>query len=144
MRISLNRHTLAAACLIFAASAVQAADIPRTPAPEGARAYIISPADGDVVPGTFTVKFGLEGMGVAPAGVDKPKTGHHHLLIDVEELPPPDQPLGGNVQHFGGGQTETTVTLEPGQHTLQLMLGDKNHIPHDPPVVSEKITVTVE
>jgi hypothetical protein len=106
--------------------------------------YFITPADGDVVPSTFTVKFGLEGMGVAPAGVDKPKTGHHHLLIDVAELPPPDQPLGGNVKHFGGGQTETTVTLAPGKHTLQLMLGDKNHIPHDPPVVSEKITVMVE
>ncbi len=107
-------------------------------------AYIISPQDGATVGRTFTVKFGLSGFGVAPAGVDLPNTGHHHLLIDVETLPPSGMPMGKDVRHFGGGQTEATITLEPGQHTLQLMLGDKAHVPFDPPVISEKITITVE
>lgn len=111
--------------------------------PEGAQAYIISPADGATVPATFTVTFGLKGMGVAPAGTDKENTGHHHLLVDGE-LPAMDAPLGKEVKHFGGGQTETELTLEPGTHTLQLILGDMAHQPHDPPVVSEQITVTVE
>jgi hypothetical protein len=116
----------------------------RTPAPEGAKAYIITPQDGDRVPQTFVVRFGLSGMGVAPAGADLPNTGHHHLLVDMEGLPPLDQPIGADVLHFGGGQTETQLTLEPGEHTLQIILGDKNHVPHDPPILSEKITVTVE
>ena len=134
----------AAALLVAASSLAMAGALPRTPAPPDARAYIISPADGDVVPSTFTVKFGLSGMGVAPAGIDRPKTGHHHLLVDMEELPPLDQPMAGNIKHFGGGQTETTLTLEPGEHTLQLMLGDQNHVPHEPPVLSDKITVIVK
>jgi hypothetical protein len=113
------------------------------PAPEGARAYIVSPQDGAVVPPTFTVVFGLAGMGVAPAGTDKANTGHHHLLIDARELPAAGTPMGSDVQHFGGGQTQTELTLEPGQHTLQLVLGDLNHVPHQPPVVSEVVTVTV-
>ncbi|MGD8207506.1 MAG: DUF4399 domain-containing protein [Thiohalocapsa sp.] len=119
------------------------AETERTPAPEGAAVYFIEPTDGATVPSTFTVKFGLKGMGVAPAGTDKPATGHHHLLID-RDLPPLDQPMGGDIMHFGGGQTEAQVTLEPGPHTLQLLVGDKNHVPHDPPVHSEKITITVE
>ncbi len=114
----------------------------RSAAPEDARVYIAAPADGAVVPETFTVEFGLAGMGVAPAGIDQANTGHHHLLIDGE-VPAMDAPLGDNVRHFGGGQTQTTVTLEPGEHTLQLILGDHLHIPHDPPVVSEPITVIV-
>jgi len=116
----------------------------KTPAPEGARVYIISPQEGDIVSTKVAVKFGLSGMGVAPAGTDKAKTGHHHLLIDADTLPAMDQPMGKNVKHFGGGQTETTLTLAPGTHTLQLILGDKNHVPHNPPVVSEKITITVK
>lgn len=116
----------------------------RTPAPEGASVYIIAPKNGETVPQTFKVQFGLSGMGVAPAGADLPKTGHHHLLIDTDELPPMDQPMSKDIKHFGGGQTEAEITLPPGQHTLQLMLGDKNHVPFAPPVVSEKITVTVE
>jgi hypothetical protein len=85
-------------------------------------------------------------MGVAPAGTDRPATGHHHLLIDADSLPPLDKPLpnDGNHRHFGGGQTETVVDLPPGRHTLQLILGDKDHIPHDPPLVSERIVITVK
>ncbi len=107
--------------------------------------YFISPQDGDKVSGKFTVSFGLRGMGVAPAGVEVDNTGHHHLLIDVVALPPMDAPLPKTeqVRHFGGGQTETTLSLPPGQHTLQLVLGNYSHIPHDPPVMSDKITITV-
>lgn len=122
----------------------EAQEMARSESAEGAQAYIISPQDGEVVGKTFKVKFGLTGMGVAPAGVDVKHTGHHHLLIDKETLPEMGQPMGGDVIHFGGGQTETTVTLEPGQHTLQLILGDKNHIPHQPVVLSKKITITVK
>jgi len=96
------------------------------------------------VPKKFDVVFGLKGMGVAPAGVDKEHTGHHHLLIDGKTLPAMDKPMGADVKHFGAGQTQTTLELAPGKHTLQLILGDKNHMPHHPPVVSEKITITVQ
>ncbi len=107
--------------------------------------YFLSPEDGARVTSPVTVRFGLRGMGVAPAGVQAPNTGHHHLLIDVDTLPPEDQPLPSNdhIRHFGGGQTQTELALEPGQHTLQLVLGDANHIQHQPPVRSEKITITV-
>lgn len=117
----------------------------RTPAPEDARAYIISPADGAVVKSPVTVVFGLSGMGVAPAGVDKKHTGHHHLLIDVDKRLSNNKPIPAdeNHRHFGAGQTEVTLDLKPGKHTLQLLLGDKYHIPHRPPVMSEKITITV-
>lgn len=118
--------------------------VPRTPAPEGVRLYFITPKDGEAVTSPLTVRFGLAGMGVAPAGVERPKTGHHHLLIDTE-LENPDQPLPADALHvhFGGGQTETTVELAPGPHTLQLVLGDHNHVPFDPPILSERITVTI-
>ncbi len=114
--------------------------------PPGAKVYIISPKDGEVVAKTFTVRFGLVNMGVAPAGVKAPNTGHHHLLIDLEGLPDMEKPLvfSENVKHFGGGQTETEITLAPGKHTLRLLLGNYVHIPHKPPVLSEKITVTVK
>lgn len=117
-----------------------------TPWPEGAQVYIISPADGETVTSPVTVRFGLKGMGVAPAGIDKPDTGHHHLLIDVPDRPALDKPLPADDQHkhFGGGQTEATIELPPGKHTLQLIMGDMNHVPHDPPLISEKITVTVK
>ena len=122
-----------------------ASAMPRTAAPAGAEAYILSPADGAEVTSPFTVRFGLRGMGVAPAGVTANNTGHHHLLIDVATLPPDNQPLPATdqVRHFGAGQTETELSLPPGQHTLQLVLGDALHIPHDPPVRSAKITITV-
>jgi hypothetical protein len=128
------------------ASIVASAEGLSTPSPPGAELYFIEPADGAVVGATFTVKFGLRGMGVAPAGVEMEGTGHHHVLIDVAELPPLDAPLPAtdHVVHFGKGQTEATLTLAPGPHTLQLVLGNHLHVPHDPPVVSQKITITVE
>ena len=119
-----------------------------TPAPEGAAVYIISPADGATVSNPVTVRFGLSGMGVAPAGVEKDKTGHHHLLLDTAMLRGEDLdysiPADENHIHFGGGQTETQVELTPGTHTLQLLLGDQNHVPHNPPIASEVVTITVE
>lgn len=140
-RISASKTLL---CLLAGAAIALNAAEAGTQRPEDARAYFISPSNGATVPETFVVRFGLEGMGVAPAGCDMPNTGHHHLLIDNKELPPPDQPMGGDIQHFGNGQTQTTLTLPPGEHTLLLILGDKDHIPHSPPVMSEQITVTVE
>ena len=122
------------------------AGVTATPSPEGAQAYIISPADGAEVTSPVVVKFGLKGMGVAPAGIDKPKTGHHHLLIDVADYAADGQPVpaDANHRHFGGGQTEATIELSPGSHTLQLIMGDQGHVPHNPPVMSEKITITVK
>lgn len=116
-----------------------------TPSPPGAKLYIISPTNGESVSSPVTVRFGLTGMGVAPAGVEKEKTGHHHLLIDTP-LPAMDEPIGKDEKHrhFGGGQTEVTVELAAGSHTLQLLLGDWSHIPHNPPVMSEQITITVK
>jgi len=117
----------------------------RSASPSGAKVYIISPADGEVVSKTFKVKFGLHGMGIAPAGVEVANTGHHHLMVDLKRLPNMKKPMApGKIKHFGKGQTETTVTLPPGKHTLQLIMGNHIHIPHNPPVVSEKITIIVE
>ena len=135
-------------CLFGAAGPLLAqgpAQMERKPAPDDAQLYFQAPADGATVQSPFTVRFGLRGMGVAPAGVDLPNTGHHHLLIDVEEMPPLDAPLPATdaVRHFGMGQTEVELELEPGEHTLQLVLGDSLHTPHDPPVMSEPITITV-
>lgn len=126
--------------------AAQMAQMTRTKAPEGAKEYIISPKDGATVTSPFTVQFGLKGMGVAPAGIIKENTGHHHLLIDVDQLPDLNAPLPAtdHIKHFGVGQTETELTLPPGKHTLQLVLGDAAHIPFEKPVMSEKITVTVK
>jgi hypothetical protein len=118
-----------------------------TPSPAGAKVYFINLKDGATVKSPFLVQFGLSGMGVAPAGTEKEKTGHHHLLIDTEvtgdTLNAPI-PADDTHKHFGGGQTETMVTLPAGKHTLQLLLGDWSHIPHKPPVMSEKISITVQ
>ncbi|WP_372893975.1 DUF4399 domain-containing protein [Rhodosalinus sp.] len=119
----------------------------RTSAPETAEVYIVSPTDGATVASPVTVRFGLSGMGVAPAGVEREVTGHHHLIVNVapedvdmaQAVPSDDQHL-----HFGGGQTEATLDLPPGEHRLWLLLGDAFHVPHDPPVMSEPIRVTVE
>tara|TARA_B100000745_G_scaffold240281_1_gene162841 strand:- start:127 stop:624 length:498 start_codon:yes stop_codon:yes gene_type:complete len=115
------------------------------PAPEGAVAYIISPAEGDVVDSPVRVAFGLKGIGVAPAGVDLPATGHHHLLVDAELISLDSMiPTDNNHLHYGLGQTEAIVELEPGEHRLQLVLGDYLHTPHDPPVMSEVVTIQVQ
>jgi uncharacterized protein DUF4399 len=116
----------------------------RHASPPDAKEYFISPTDGDSVSPTFTVRFGLTNMGIAPAGMEKANTGHHHLMIDAS-LPPLDQPVpvDFNHLHFGAGQTEAQITLPPGEHTLQLLLADDSHMPHDPPIFSKPITVTV-
>ena len=130
--------------LLATVSVATAGDLPRSAAPEGARVYFIAPLDGETVDSPITVRFGLVGMGIAPAGIQMPGTGHHHLLIDTE-LPPLDAPMPADEQHlhFGKGQTEATIELGAGRHQLQLLLGDYLHVPHDPPVVSERITITV-
>ena len=129
----------------LAAAQTTAVSVARTPSPPGAEVYIISPKDGAKVHSPVTVVFGLKGMGVAPAGIKFDNTGHHHLLVDTD--PPSDLnaplPATDKLLHFGKGQTEASIPLSPGKHTLQLLLGDQNHVPHSPPVISKKITVTV-
>ena len=118
----------------------------RLPSPEGARVYFAELKDGDVVEKTFRVKFRVDGMKVRSAGNNVENSGHHHLLIDVTKLPPLDRPLPKteSVHHFGKGEKQAVITMPPGEHTLQLIFADYRHIPHDPPVMSEKITVIVE
>jgi hypothetical protein len=140
----------AAFCALCLPQLVMASD---TVSPPGAASYFVNLADGDIVSSPLKVVFGLSGMGVAPAGVEAENTGHHHLLID---RPPLGRGEDGAAEfdanliadehnvHFGKGQTETVIELAPGRHTLQLVLGDANHIPHDPPVMSAVITITVE
>jgi hypothetical protein len=135
--------------LAFGASVLAAAAFAqdRQPAPAGAEVYFIAPRNGAVVHSPVTVKFGLKGMGVAPAGVKFDNTGHHHLLVDTDvsdlKLDAP-LPATDKVLHFGKGQTETTVTLAPGKHTLELLFADYRHIPFDPTLHSQKITITVK
>jgi hypothetical protein len=115
------------------------------PMPENAKVYIIWPADGQIISGgKFWVRMGLSGAGVAPAGIEKANTGHHHLLVDAD-LPPLDQvvPNDKNHLHFGLGQTEAHLELPPGRHTLQLLFADDTHTPHNPPLYSKKITIIV-
>jgi hypothetical protein len=116
----------------------------RTPSPPDAAVYFVYPKKGERIYPSSTIRFGLSNMGVAPAGVNRANTGHHHLLIDVE-TPPLDKAIPSDLNHlhFGAGQTEKKITLKPGKHTLQLVLGDYQHVPHDPPVASERIEVTV-
>ena len=137
------RMFVVTAALALAATVASAQD--RMASPADAQVYIISPKDGAKVSSPVTVQFGLKGMGIAPAGVKIENTGHHHLLIDSEAPTDLGQPLPASekVVHFGKGQTETTVKLTPGKHTLQLLLGDSTHVPHNPPVISKKITITV-
>ena len=115
-----------------------------TPSPPGAAVYFIGLKDGDTLPTKATIHFGLRGMGVAPAGSDRANSGHHHLMVDVP-TPPLNAEIPNDFQHlhFGAGQTETEITLTPGEHTLQLVFADKNHVPHSPPIVSERIKVKV-
>jgi hypothetical protein len=139
-------RAVAIAAVVLAAAAATVWAQERTPSPAGAEVYFISPKDGATVSSPVSVQFGLKGMGIAPAGVKFENSGHHHLLIDSDV--PADQnlplPTSDKSVHFGKGQTETTVQLTPGKHTLQLVLGDQNHTPHNPPVISKKITITVK
>ncbi|SIO51987.1 protein of unknown function [Rhodovulum sp. ES.010] len=140
------RFRLAAAAL-GVALAVPAMAQERSAAPDGASAYVISPEDGSTVSSPVTIRFGLEGMGVAPAGTEAEATGHHHLIIDIPQEGydfSTAVPADDNHIHFGGGQTETTLDLPAGTHTLWLLLGDAMHVPHDPPVMSAPVTITVE
>jgi hypothetical protein len=134
------------AALSLSGTALVTSAVAREPSPAGAEVYIVSPRDGAKVKSPVTVVFGLKGMGVAPAGIKFDNTGHHHLLIDSDVPADLSQPLAANEKsvHFGKGQTETSLTLPPGKHTLQLVLGDSLHVPHDPAVISKKITITVE
>jgi hypothetical protein len=141
MKSFMSRSALAA--LMMGVSVMASA---ATPAPKGAEVSIVSPADGATVPQTVVVKFAVENIALAPAGDPTKNTGHHHLLIDVDELPAAGAPIPADANHihFGKAQTQAEVTLAPGKHTLQLELGDANHMPFDPPIVSEKITVNVK
>jgi hypothetical protein len=144
-------RALALALLAVAGSALAALAQPaatpvtRTNRPSDAKLYIISPAAGATVSNPVTIRFGLAGMGVAPAGVAAANTGHHHLIIDAP-LPPPGAPIpkDDHYRHFGGGQTEVTLDLPKGSHTLQLELGDKDHVPFDPPLVSDVVKIRVK
>jgi len=142
--------TLLAAAVLGAAAAVPgvpAAAADATPAPDKAYLYIGWPNDGQVLAANRPIRvwFGLRNMGVAPKGVKFPNTGHHHLLIDTETPGPGVEiPSDRNHLHFGAGETETTIELAPGRHTLQLVMGDERHVTFDPAVASRKITVTVK
>ena len=140
----MNRLLLAMGVILIATLAVAQE---RTPPAADAEVYIIAPHDGAKVHGPVTVRFGLKGMGIAPAGVKFDNTGHHHLLIDTDfgglQLDAP-LPATDKIVHFGKGQTETTLTLPPGRHTLELVLADYLHRSFDPPLHSKKITITVE
>jgi hypothetical protein len=118
----------------------------RTPAPDNAQVYFIWPSDGMTIHGAFWVRMGLRNMGVAPKGTDMANTGHHHLLIDTDLPENMNEPVPSDRKHlhFGAGETEARIELPPGRHTLQLLLADKDHIPHDPPIHSKKITITVK
>jgi hypothetical protein len=145
--MSIRFRALVCSSVVFVVAATAVLAQTQTQSPAGAAVYFINLKDGETVTSPFKVQFGLSGMGIAPVGVQNERTGHHHLLIDTklsdEEL---KRPIAADAKHvhFGGGQTETTVTLPPGSHTLQLVLGDWSHIPHNPPVMSPVITVTVK
>jgi hypothetical protein len=130
---------------LIASFTISSAFSAEKPATAGAKVFIVEPSNGATVPTTFTVKFGATGVEIAPAGTDKPNSGHHHLLIDTETLPDFHAPLPTTptLLHFGKAQTETQVTLTPGKHTLQLVLGNYIHVPGDHPLISENITVSV-
>ncbi len=146
--VSLTRlATIALVTGGFALAASSAASTDRVPAPEGAEVYFISPQDGDTVESPVRIQMGLRGMGVAPAGVEADNTGHHHLLVNqpLDEVDlDASLPFSDHKRHFGGGQTEGEIELEAGTHTLQLLFMDYRHLSFDPPVTSDKITITVE
>jgi len=123
-----------------------AASLKPEAAPKGARVFIISPKDGATVGRDVTVKFGIAGIALKPAGDETPDSGHHHLLVDVDKLPPLDRPIPADEyhKHYGKAQTEDVLHLTPGTHTLQLDLGDARHVQFDPPIVSKRITIHVK
>jgi len=141
----MNLKTVFCMVLLLAFSSLSAAETEHSPSAEGATVGFSNLKDGDVVPPVFKVVFSISGMGIAPAGVQIDNTGHHHLLIDIPELPDMNQPLPASDKliHFGKGQSKTKLNLPEGQHTLQLVLADYRHLPHEPPVISDRITVTV-
>ncbi len=130
---------------VAAEVAAEPAMLPRTPSADGASVFFITPANGTTVSNPIHIEFGIAGMDVVKAGVDQPHSGHHHLLIDTD-LPDVGLPIPADEHHihFGDGSTATEISLPPGDHTLQMLLGDHRHIPHNPAVVSQPITVTVE
>ncbi len=148
------RNLVVCTALLAATTTIADADGHKTPYPDGASVYFINLADGDTVSSPVTVRFGLSGMGVAPAGItEKENVGHHHLLLNRPPMGEgPDGaeewdfglPADDNHIHFGGGQTEITVDLPAGQHTLQMVLGDHSHVPFGPDLVTKVITITVE
>ena len=140
------KHAIISTLLLIGASSTVFAHGGASKSAEQAKVYFIEPLDGQTVSGEFTVKFGLSGMGVSPAGIERKNTGHHHLLIDGKKLPDMHKPLPAtkHIKHFGGGQTETQLMLAPGKHTLQLLLGNHAHVPHDKAVLSKKITIVVK
>ncbi|WP_203300409.1 DUF4399 domain-containing protein [Marinobacter sediminum] len=142
----MNRIAITLLSAVLFAPVGALADGHMSAAPANAEVYFVTPSDGDTVQSPVKVVFGLRNMGVAPAGTDKEGTGHHHLLIDTDMPSDLSKPLPATdqVKHFGGGQTETEIMLPPGEHTLQLLLGNYAHVPHSDPVMSEKITITVE
>ena len=129
----------------FQAQAVAPAALTRTPSAEGARVFFITPSDGDTVSSPVQLEFGISGMELAPSGDDSPNSGHHHIIID-HDLPNLSLPVPKDAQrvHFGDARSSTELDLAPGQHTLQLLFADHLHIPHDPPLISERISITVE
>jgi Domain of unknown function (DUF4399) len=142
--ISMKRSLMAFGAALLATMALAQT---RTPAPAGAEVYVIAPRNGEKIHGPVTVRFGLKGMGIAPAGIKFDNTGHHHLLVDLDasevKLDAP-MPTTDKLLHFGKGQTETVLTLPPGKHTLQLVFADYQHVSFDPPLISKKITITVD
>jgi len=145
----MNRIILTAA---FALAIAHTAHAGTTPSPAGAAVYFVAPQDGTSVQSPVTVVFGLSGMGVAPAGIEKEATDHHHIFLnrapfgegtEDDDLIANGIPSDESHLHFGGGQTEVSLDLPPGEHTIQLVLGDEFHVPHNPPVVSDVITITV-
>jgi hypothetical protein len=163
MTMDMSRHALLLILLIFMAacgqqeapeladqsvadpSGAQAMVDLRSPSAEGSEIFFVNVSDGDTVSSPFQIEFGLEGMDVVPAGTEQEFSGHHHLLINQEELPSLNMPIPADSVHvhYGKGQTSAELSLPTGKHTLQVILGNHLHIPHDPPVVSEKITITV-
>ncbi len=146
----MKRHIYFAAALGLAALTAHGAFGEATQAhwPAGAKVFFVEPKNGAEISGPVKVVMGVQGIEIAPAGTDKPHTGHHHVLIDTD-VPTGEKalaplPADDNIKHFGKGQTETTLTLAPGKHTLQLVVGDGNHIPHDPALASDKIIITVK